>query len=395
MSKESERFGQMAMEFIAEHGHEYLSEELALEDFVQRYNQAIQNGDLDFFDSLPNKINRLLEEAYDLHDSDKRRSKKLFRDVLRLDASNIEAKLGLLSFEEILDYSKGLQELEAEEKLKWQQGERIGWANLEERPYFRLKYQLANFFLQQSMNRLAAHHFEELFTMEEGDHQGARYELMMLYCQLEDYEKAKKLFEMEERYHHEDDLMIFPMLLLSLETGHAQEADFYFQLLLSQNPVFERLLDLMQHDDVQTVMQEAGDLTAGYYQPNSMQSLVLAMSQFPDFSESDYFISWMKQAYGKYKPKDKKIENPSISDRDLLRLLDGVSQLSVSSEAVKRISGSPLYALRQHKLIDYADFKKKTEAQVLAIPGVGRKTIAQLKKNGVVFRQPRKKKTKK
>lgn len=48
--------------------------------------------------------------------------------------------------------------------------------------------------------------------------------------------------------------------------------------------------------------------------------------------------------------------------------------------------------LRQHGLIDFKDFKKKTEEEVAAIRGVGKVSMKILKENGVVYKKKRKKK---
>lgn len=48
--------------------------------------------------------------------------------------------------------------------------------------------------------------------------------------------------------------------------------------------------------------------------------------------------------------------------------------------------------LGQHGLIEFKDFKKKTEEKVVAIRGVGKVSMEILKENGVVFKKHRKKK---
>lgn len=46
--------------------------------------------------------------------------------------------------------------------------------------------------------------------------------------------------------------------------------------------------------------------------------------------------------------------------------------------------------LRKHGLIEFKDFKKKTEEEVAAIRGVGKVSMEILKENGVVFKKKRK-----
>ena len=62
------------------------------------------------------------------------------------------------------------------------------------------------------------------------------------------------------------------------------------------------------------------------------------------------------------------------------------------SKALQGLSISVERILRQHGLIDFKDFKKKTEEEVAAIRGVGKVSMKILKENGVVYKKKRKKK---
>ena len=68
----------------------------------------------------------------------------------------------LLTFQSPLEHLKGLIALEKEQRSKWDQGPKMGWANLDERPYLSLKYNLAKFYLSNSMKRFAIKEFEEI-----------------------------------------------------------------------------------------------------------------------------------------------------------------------------------------------------------------------------------------
>ena len=52
----------------------------------------------------------------------------------------------------------------------------MGWANLDERPYLSLKYNLAKFYLSNSMKRFAIKEFEEILEIDVQDHMGVRYD---------------------------------------------------------------------------------------------------------------------------------------------------------------------------------------------------------------------------
>ena len=48
---------------------------------------------------------------------------------------------------------------------------------------------------------------------------------MATYCNLEEFDKAKTFSNCEQMEYHEEDLMIVPMMTLSLMTGHIEDAD--------------------------------------------------------------------------------------------------------------------------------------------------------------------------
>lgn len=72
-----------------------------------------------------------------------------------------------------------------------------------------------------------------------------------------------------------------------------------------------------------------------------------------------------------------------------------IRQLEKSIEPSKALQGLSISVeriLRQHGLIDFKDFKKKTEEEVAAIKGVGKVSMKILKENDVVYKKKWKKK---
>lgn len=230
MTSSFEDFTKKAEAFLEEHITEYLSVDMALEDFARQYNQGLFD-EITSPDSKQERAWKLIEEAYHYHEEDPSRSQEFLIEALKLDPENLDAKQMLLTFQSPLEHLKGLIALEKEQRSKWDQGPKMGWANLDERPYLSLKYNLAKFYLSNSMKRFAIKEFEEILEIDVQDHMGVRYELMATYCNLEDYDKAKNFFECEQMEYHEEDLMIVPMMTVSLMTGHIEDADFYFDFL--------------------------------------------------------------------------------------------------------------------------------------------------------------------
>ena len=77
---------------------------------------------------------------------------------------------------------------------------------------------------------------------------------------------------------------------------------------------------------------------------------------------------------------------------ELHKLIRELEKSIEQSKALQGLSISVERILRQHGLIDFKDFKKKTEEEVAAIRGVGKVSMKILKENGVVYKKKRKKK---
>lgn len=390
MNHSMEEFGEQFEDFLEVFGDHFPNDDMALQFFTEQYNQALAEGEDSFFDAEEIKLGKLLDEADALKIIDPKKSQKLLYQALELAPDDVGIKLALLAFKEPVEQLEGYLALEASEYKNWQAGPQAGWANLEERPYLHLKMDLAQFLIHCNMKRLAISHLEQLMEMNPNDNQGARYLLMSLYSNTEDYDKAKVLFEMEERYHHEDDMMIVPMMVVSVVTNHMSEAVFYFEMLMKLNPQFEKVVKLIASNRPGRLEEALIDLDE-YIRPNSYESILQAFGILTDFIYGDFFADWMSVTYKNYQKKYAEEFATRKASQKVARKLASLEKMLKPSEALRNIKGAALYTLRQHGLVDFSDFKKKTEEQVAAINGIGVKTIQTLKENGVVFRKPRKK----
>lgn len=387
MRSSMDEFAQKAMKFLEEHEDEYASADEALQAFTSLWNQSLSSGEMLFEETDEDRAWKLLEEAMMEEEASPKRL-KLAKQALKLDPENLDAKQILLEGLYPVDYLRELKKLE-EQTLKQLEDPNLGWAYLENRPYLSLKYNLIISYIDQSMYRQAEREIKEILKLDENDHQGLRYELMAVYTHLEDYKNAKVFFEKDDVAHHEDDQMVFPMLVIAIQTGHELEANFYFKMLYALNPDFDRFLRALAHQNPESLLQESHLTQAGYYKPNSMESLLMSLVRMGEFVQTDYFITWLLKTYEampkKAKKKSEKQANQIIP---FARMLE--RQLS-SSEALQGLSASAERILRRKGLIDFKDFKKKTEEEVAALSGIGKKTMETLKKNGVVFKKKDKK----
>ena len=346
MTSSFEDFTEKAEAFLEEHITEYLSVDMALEDFARQYNQGLFD-EITSPDSKQERVWKLIEEAYHYYEDDPSRSQEFLTEALKLDPENLDAKQMLLTFQSPLEH------------------------------------------LSNSMQRFAIKEFEEILAMDVKDHMGVRYELMATYCNLEEFDKAKNFFECEQMEYHEEDLMIVPMMTVSLMTGHIEDADFYFDLLYAKNPEFENYLKMIEQGDEESLVAETLKVNPILFEANSMQSLLMVFNQVVDLSQSEYYFTWLIEKYRAKRPQRQvwKKKNP-----ELHKLIRELEKSIEPSKALQGLSISVERILRQHGLIEFKDFKKKTEEEVAAIRGVGKVSMQILKENGVVFKKKRKKK---
>ena len=154
MTSSFEDFTEKAEAFLEEHITEYLSVDMALEDFARQYNQGLFD-EITSPDSKQERAWKLIEEAYHYYEDDPSRSQEFLTEALKLDPENLDAKQMLLTFQSPLEHLKGLIALEKEQRSKWEQGPKMGWANLDERPYLSLKYNLFKFLNSKPLHTVA------------------------------------------------------------------------------------------------------------------------------------------------------------------------------------------------------------------------------------------------
>lgn len=98
MTSSFEDFTKKAEAFLEEHIREYLSVDMALEDFARQYNQGLFD-EITSPDSKQERAWKLIEEAYHYHEEDPSRSQEFLTEALKLDPENLDAKQMLLTFQ--------------------------------------------------------------------------------------------------------------------------------------------------------------------------------------------------------------------------------------------------------------------------------------------------------
>lgn len=291
MSFETEKIITLLNKFMEEHGDEFQDEEEAIAAFQLQYNQSLLMGDGFIDDSDEDLLWDLLEEMHYARPGSPKR-KKIAKQILEIEPDNIEAKQVLFSY---LSRSEELYELEKleREEVKKLDPEEMGWEYIENRPYFRLKADLAGKYVRNAFFTKAEKQYKELLEMSPNDSLGARYELMNVYAYLEKYDEAKEFLDEFEKEYRLDDLLLIPMMLLSLKVGKDEVAEAYYRKLLKENSDITKFLRLLKKAGAEGVEMIADEPNDGYYRPNSIESLLLCFGRLAKTIDLNYFAEWL------------------------------------------------------------------------------------------------------
>ena len=291
MSFETEKIITLLNKFLDEHGDEYQNDEEAIAAFQMQYNQSLLIGEDFIDDSDEDLLWDLLEEMHYARPGTPKR-KKIAKQILEIEPDNIEAKQALFSYLSRFEELYELEKLEREE-FKKLDPEVMGWEYIENRPYLRLKADLAGKYVRNAFFTKAEKQYKELLEMNPNDSLGARYELMNVYAHLEKYDEAKVFLDEYEKEYRLDDMLLIPMMLLSLKVGKNEVAEDYYRKLLKENSDVTKFLRLLKKEGAEGVEMIADDPNDGYYRPNSLESLVLCFGRLAKTIDLNYFAEWL------------------------------------------------------------------------------------------------------
>ena len=291
MSFETEKIITLLNKFLDEHGDEYQNDEEAIAAFQMQYNQSLLIGEDFIDDSDEDLLWDLLEEMHYARPGTPKR-KKIAKQILEIEPDNIEAKQALFSYLSRFEELYELEKLEREE-FKKLDPEEMGWEYIENRPYLRLKWWLAGKYVRNAFFTKAEKQYKELLEMNPNDSLGARYELMNVYAHLEKYDEAKVFLDEYEKEYRLDDMLLIPMMLLSLKVGENELAEDYYRKLLKENSGVTQFLRLLKKEGAEGVEMIADEPNDGYYSPNSLESLVLCFGRLAKTIDLNYFAEWL------------------------------------------------------------------------------------------------------
>lgn len=286
--------------FLEEHGEEYASPEAAAEAFLARLEEAEEETagpELSLSDR--ERANQLLGELQFARTEKEYRS--TIKRALELDPENIDARIMALDEDSPTYLADLAQIVEDGEAFLKREGlsepDAIGnyWLILETRPFVRAKRAYANALYERRMKRKAVEQLEELLRLNEGDNTGARYDLMTLYNDLEEQNKARELYQ---RYSEPAAFMLLPLILLSLKAGDELGAKRYYKQLMDANKGC-RIVFGKRELDFDAVLDAS---ESQQYALGSAEEIYLAIDQLlDDFMDEagDYYYAWLRKNLNK------------------------------------------------------------------------------------------------
>lgn len=207
------------------------------------------------FNKAKYESNEILDEALDCESRSK--ALKLAKKAVEIYPNNIDALSfinqyetdeikKLEKFNEIV--KKATEELEKENMFE---EDNIGnfWGLIETRPYMRARHNKLLCLLNLGRYTEAIAECEDLLRLCNSDNMGIRYILIGLYCLLEKFDEAEKLFE---KYNERITHFLLPMAILYYKKGDYKKTKKFLKVLNDTN---EFILDyLIDYDSIDEEM---------------------------------------------------------------------------------------------------------------------------------------------
>lgn len=319
------------------------------------------------------KETRLFRQA--MYTPDDRKRSNLLKQVLDLKPDHFLAQFHLLLTEEDpfdLTYFEKIWQFYGKTKKGWKDKDYLGWEYWESRPYLTALNYIVTYLHGQGFLGLACEVVD--FVLSKRPKRFAPDFLhlaMSVYNELGRWERVENLYH---RYANElpqyKDSLLFHYLISKLLQGQITEAEKIFVALTEVN---EEATDYFATADW---LEDLLDIEESeIYVPFSTQSLAATACHLQDFFERNPLV--LEFLYRFARECGGKSEYGEILD----------------FFATYR---SPLFAglrfdifrtLFHENLRVVEDFQNITEKELLAIKGIGKKTVDKLKENGVIFKE--------
>lgn len=367
--------------FLDQEAENFETPEAAIQHFMETYNASLKDGKSDYMMSPKIEAMDLYQLAMEEDDLDK--YMKLLKEAHALDPDNldIQAKIVLEENDDHEAYDI-LRDLADSYFKAHQKDIRDGdYANVANRPYFRLKRDLTSYYLDELRFVDAESQAKDILKYNKNDNLGIRYILMSLYVQSYQYKKVRSFFK-SQAYHRDDDQMVFYLITSLVLEGDFAYARQEIARLAEMNPeIYDFFLE--EEFDIQAVEENLPGPMG--YRPGSGESLALVFYELLSlYGASDFLYYFIRKTLIEISPQVFK------KSRGLDLNLDA-TLLHFVEEVVAHFKGiQPQYVnkLVASGYVRKEDFEKVTRDEILSLPGIGEVTVQKLEANGIRFKKP-------
>lgn len=375
MSRETENIFRQLEVFLEQHSDEYENIDEAINDYVARFNDGLI-GEIE--DDTSRALD-LLDEAMESDDADERLSLLEAANQLEPDNLDIYCALCLERYDDIEAVSLIEEKTNEYFKTHRQFIKEASYAGIENRPYFRARKLLLDFYKEQFLLGKAENVAREILRYNPNDNLGVRYSLMAIYVLSFQHKKARTFFK-KDSMHQKDDQMLFYLAVSLILEGDFNYAERIIQKLWEINPTICRFF-LKQEFNSFLVYDW---LPFEYYQPYSESSLAIAFTGVLSLFQNSVFL------YRTFQRTLEKI-NPEFFEQYHAEKANGIALYRESFELAgtgifTNIDSRYVRSLLSKGLRTLEDFQTIAEHEVLAIDGIGKGTVKKLRDNGVTFK---------
>ncbi|MBF0818253.1 tetratricopeptide repeat protein [Streptococcus acidominimus] len=304
-----------------------------------------------------------------------RKRKKLLRQVLAENPDYFLAELHLwLADWDVSSpsYFRQTQDFQDRTIEHWKKERFADWYAFTARPYLTALVYLIDYYCEAGFYSKAL----ELVTLIDSK-QPSRFptgfvvRMLSLYNRLGLFDKVERFYQMRVKEHGaEDDTVLVHLLIARILQGRWKEAEHLFERLSAINPATPRffLEDTIFH--IERMEDEIG------YRLLSMESLASHLVPLMDFLlDVPLILEFLRE-----KALDRQggdfFENSPFGFWELFHM-----------PVFRDLRMNAVQIFYKEGFRSKKDFEARTEKEVLALKGIGAKTIEQLKKNGIVFKR--------
>ncbi|BCP57006.1 hypothetical protein SUT007_04640 [Streptococcus parasuis] len=362
-------------------------ERTGVEPDYRQINHQLADGTFSFSEDYA-----LFRKA--MHTPNARARKKLLKEVLAINPDFFAARFHLLLIEEEpfeRSYFEKVYKFYQQALDLWKAEDYADWSCFETRPIHQGLMYCLEYFIDEGFYGLAVEIIETFRS-----HGLRRFPpnflpiMFSLYNQLGQYDKVEQAYYAEVQKGNKDDGALLHLLISKVLQGKWDEADKLFVQLEKMNG--ETSLFFGEVDWLDRVLEiEEKEV----YIPFTEESLQTALYPLFDFLNNNMILEkyltrcsddWDNDC--DFEDDFSEVEyhrNISHLHRTLSHANDWFSNLNKPEFAGIRMDLVRIFT--EQKLASEADFKKKTEKEILSIKGIGPGTVKKLKENGVVFKK--------